>query len=195
MLQKWQDPENPEGMWYGEILFKIVRKMWFANAKDDGIIHSSHFNPIQPETMALVWTAVSYFDLKCRLLFTHLPRRSAALSMSGKTARLYLSTSPHLRTRLRTKSSFVDWILYKAHLMEKMSFKISGLSFGKSRGAYLIGDSNFCSKLAFSPATGSSSGAKIHITPSRKRNIRLPFAMPLLARLESRPNPRRMLQF
>lgn len=48
----------PEGMWFGDILFRIVRKMWFANLKDEGIVHSSLFNPVQPETMALVWTAV-----------------------------------------------------------------------------------------------------------------------------------------
>ncbi|KAG8924534.1 hypothetical protein FRC00_005026, partial [Tulasnella sp. 408] len=58
LYEKWQNPAKPEGMWYGEILFKIVRKMWFANSKDNGIVHSSHFNPIQPETIALVWTAV-----------------------------------------------------------------------------------------------------------------------------------------
>ncbi|KAG8929627.1 hypothetical protein FRC01_004016 [Tulasnella sp. 417] len=58
LYEKWQDPAKPEGMWFGEILFKIVRKMWFANSRDEGIIHSSHFNPVRPETIALVWTAV-----------------------------------------------------------------------------------------------------------------------------------------
>lgn len=58
LYERWQDPAKPEGMWFGEILFKIVRKMWFAHSRDEGIIHSSHFNPVRPETMALVWTAV-----------------------------------------------------------------------------------------------------------------------------------------
>lgn len=58
LIKKWQDAGNPEGMWFNEILFNIVRKMWFKSSKDDGILYSTHFDPVQPETMALTYTAV-----------------------------------------------------------------------------------------------------------------------------------------
>ncbi|KAG8960468.1 hypothetical protein FRC05_006839 [Tulasnella sp. 425] len=58
LYKKWQDAGNPKGMWFNEILFNIVRKMWFKSSKDDGILYSTHFDPVQTETMALTYTAV-----------------------------------------------------------------------------------------------------------------------------------------
>lgn len=50
-------------MFFNPILFLSIKSMWFENPKDGGLAFPHYFNPITPETIAMVFTAV------CSLVF------------------------------------------------------------------------------------------------------------------------------
>ena len=39
-------------------MFDICRATWFSRATDDGLVYPQLFDPIRPETIVLIYTAV-----------------------------------------------------------------------------------------------------------------------------------------
>jgi hypothetical protein len=59
-----QDHKTCKGRWYSSLAFEGARETWFSKSTDDGVLYQSYFHPIQPETIALLYTTVSFLSIR-----------------------------------------------------------------------------------------------------------------------------------
>ncbi|KIO21134.1 hypothetical protein M407DRAFT_245579 [Tulasnella calospora MUT 4182] len=54
----YEKSDTLDGPYYHPLCYKIIKASFFSRASDDGIVFSEFFNPIRPQTIALVYTAI-----------------------------------------------------------------------------------------------------------------------------------------
>ncbi|KIO23147.1 hypothetical protein M407DRAFT_78474 [Tulasnella calospora MUT 4182] len=54
----YEKPESFQGPYYHPLCYKILKTCFFSKTSDDGVAHSGFFSPINPETIALIFTAI-----------------------------------------------------------------------------------------------------------------------------------------
>lgn len=59
IIESFQKPESFQGPYYHPICYKILKACFFGKSSDDGVAFSEFFAPIKPQTIALIFTAVS----------------------------------------------------------------------------------------------------------------------------------------
>jgi hypothetical protein len=98
-------------MWYHDALFYVVNAMWFADDDDLGVTLPRYFKPVRRETIALVYTAVSYSHIFLyQLIFSHCLLRFTTLLTSGHQEQWIANLSKAQGTRAFTSSYLALWM-------------------------------------------------------------------------------------